>query len=118
MGDRDGRGSGEGASLLSCASAATPVACKYCPDPAYSDEARQAKMQGRVTMRVLVGADGRAKTVQLINGIGLGLDENAERAIRGWQFIPAKDAARRLHRQLDYDRNCLSTVLRKFAFHL
>lgn len=95
MGDRDGSGSGEGESLLPYAGVAAQVICKYCPDPAYSDEARQAKMQGRVTMRVLVGTDGRAKTVQLISGIGLGLDENAVRAVLGWQFIPAKDSARR-----------------------
>jgi TonB family protein len=53
-----------------------------------------AKVQGLVTMRVLVGADGRVKDVQLTRGIGLGLDENAVRAVRGWQFIPAKDAER------------------------
>jgi TonB family protein len=52
-------------------------------------------MQGRVTMRVLVGADGRAKDVQVTSGIGLGLDENAVRAVRSWQFIPARDVERR-----------------------
>jgi len=46
-------------------------------------------------MRVLVGPDGRARDIQVTRGIGLGLDENAVRAVRGWQFIPAKDAARR-----------------------
>ncbi|HEY6128972.1 MAG TPA: TonB family protein [Candidatus Acidoferrum sp.] len=95
MGDRDGNGSGVGNSLLPYAGVAAPVICKYCPDPAYSDEARKAKMQGRVTMRVLVGADGRAKDVQVTSGIGLGLDENAVRAVRSWQFIPARDVERR-----------------------
>jgi periplasmic protein TonB len=52
-------------------------------------------MQGLVTMRVLVGADGRVRDVQVTRGIGLGLDENAVRAVRGWQFIPARDGARR-----------------------
>src|SRR5439155_7613078 len=60
--------------------------CLRCPDPLYSDEARQAKMQGQVTMRVLVGLDGRARDIQVTRGIGLGLDENAVRAVRGWQF--------------------------------
>src|SRR5882724_2956844 len=71
------------------------IVCLRCPDPLYSDEARKAKMQGQVTMRVLVGADGRARDIQVTRGIGLGLDENAVRAVRSWQFIPAKDAARR-----------------------
>ena len=68
------------------------IVCLRCPDPLYSDEARKAKMQGQVTMRVLVGLDGRAGDIQLT----LGLDENAVRVVvRGWQFVPAKDAARR-----------------------
>jgi periplasmic protein TonB len=71
------------------------VVCRYCPAPSYSDEARKAKLQGHVTLRVLVGAEGRVKDVQLVHGLGLGLDENAIHAVRGWQFVPAMDAARR-----------------------
>jgi protein TonB len=92
MGDTRDGGSGVGNSLLPYARVATQVICKVCPDPAYSDEARKAKLQGLVTMRVLVGADGRVRDVQVTRGIGLGLDENAVRAVRGWQFLPAKDA--------------------------
>jgi protein TonB len=94
MGDARSDGSGVGNSLLPYVRVATQVVCRTCPDPAYSDQARMAKVQGLVTMRVLVGADGRVKDVQLTRGIGLGLDENAVRAVRGWQFIPAKDAER------------------------
>jgi len=95
MGDAVGDGSGVGNSLLPYARVATQVVCRICSDPVYSDEARKARVQGLVTMRVLVGADGRVKDVQVTHGIGLGLDENAVRAVRGWQFIPAKDAERR-----------------------
>jgi periplasmic protein TonB len=92
MGDSRDGGSGLGNSLLPYARIATQVICKVCPDPAYSDEARKAKLQGLVTMRVLVGGDGRVRDVQITRGIGLGLDENAVHAVRGWQFLPAKDA--------------------------
>jgi periplasmic protein TonB len=95
MGDGPGDGSGQGDDALPYARVATQVVCLHCPDPAYSDEARKAKLQGQVTMRVLVGADGRVRDVQVTHGIGLGLDENAARAVRNWQFSPAKDAARR-----------------------
>jgi len=95
MGDGLGDGSGQGDDSAPYARVATQVICRICPDPAYSDEARKAKMQGLVTMRVLVGADGRVRDVQVTRGIGLGLDENAVRAVRGWQFIPARDGARR-----------------------
>jgi protein TonB len=95
MGDGPGDGSGQGDDATPYGRVATQVICKICPDPAYSDEARKAKLQGLVTMHVLVGADGRVRDVQVTRGIGLGLDENAVRAVRGWQFIPARDGARR-----------------------
>ena len=73
----------------------TLPSCAYCPDPQYTDEAREAKLQGKVTLQVLVGVDGRASQVRIVQGIGLGLDERAEQAIRSWKFVPAQDAARR-----------------------
>jgi protein TonB len=73
----------------------TSPMCAYCPDPEYTEEARKAKVQGTVTVRVLVGADGRASQIRMVSGIGLGLDERAMEAIRHWKFIPAKDAAKR-----------------------
>ena len=96
-GMRDGPGDGVGIGKDSgpYAIAATQVVCKYCPDPLYSDEARKEKLQGQVTMRVLVGADGRVRDVQVTRGLGLGLDENAMRAVHAWQFFPARDNARR-----------------------
>jgi TonB family protein len=69
--------------------------CGYCPDPQYTDEAREAKLQGTVTLQVLVGADGRASQIRIARGIGLGLDDRAVQSVRGWKFIPARDAARR-----------------------
>jgi periplasmic protein TonB len=96
MGDgpRDGPG-GQGESESRYRTGVTHPRCAYCPDPQYTDEAREAKLQGRVTLQVLVGADGRAAQVRIVQGIGLGLDERAAQAIRGWKFVPAQDAGRR-----------------------
>lgn len=69
--------------------------CVYCPDPQYTDEAREAKVQGRVTLRVLVGADGRASQIQIAQGIGMGLDDRAVQSVRSWKFAPARDGSRR-----------------------
>ncbi|GAC1634316.1 MAG: hypothetical protein NVS9B14_10240 [Candidatus Acidiferrum sp.] len=70
------------------------VKCLYCPDPEYTDEARQEKLQGSVTLRVLVTRDGRAGQVKMIKGLGLGLDERSVAAVRSWRFQPARDANR------------------------
>jgi TonB family protein len=69
--------------------------CAYCPDPQYTDEAREARLQGAVTLLVLVGADGRVSQIRIVRGIGLGLDDRAVQAIRSWKFVPALDASRR-----------------------
>jgi protein TonB len=95
MGDGLGDGTGVASDPGRYRIAASQVACRYCPDPSYSDEARRQKLQGTVTMRVLVGVDGRAKDLQITRRLGLGLDENAVQTVRSWQFIPAKDAAQR-----------------------
>jgi TonB family protein len=96
MGDseKDGPG-GQGGSWTKYSAGVTWPKCAYCPDPQYSDEAREAKLQGAVTLQVLVGADGRASQIRVVRGIGLGLDERAVQAIRGWKFVPALDASRR-----------------------
>lgn len=58
-------------------------------EPQYSDEAREAKLQGTVVLAVEVGADGFVQDVEVRRGLGLGLDENAMDAIRQWEFSPA-----------------------------
>lgn len=93
MGKEFGDGVGVGKDAGPYSVVTTQVSCQSCPDPLYSDEARRSKLQGRVTLRVLVGADGRAKDIRVIQGLGSGLDENSIAAVRYWQFFPAKDAA-------------------------
>ena len=97
MGDDEGPGAGQGeADNGPYANVASLPSCAYCPDPQYTDEAREAKLQGKVTLRVLVSVDGRASQIRIVQGIGLGLDERSEQAIRGWKFVPAHDGARHL----------------------
>jgi protein TonB len=64
----------------------------YCPQPGYTEEARKAKLQGKLLLQVLVGADGRARRVRILQGLGMGLDEQAAETVRGWRFSPARDA--------------------------
>ncbi len=70
----------------------TPPACLYCPNPNYTDEAREKKLQGIVAMQVLVTTDGRAGDVRVSKSLGLGLDERAEQVVRTWRFQPSRDA--------------------------
>ena len=63
-------------------------------NPEYSEEARAAKVSGTVLLRIVVDIDGKAKDIEVVNGIGLGLDEQAVLAIQRWKFKPGeKDGA-------------------------
>jgi protein TonB len=63
--------------------------CLYCPRAEFSDEAMKAKYQGVVTLVAIITADGRATDIQVVKGLGLGLDEKAIAAVRTWRFKPA-----------------------------
>lgn len=65
-------------------------ACIYCPNPTFTDEAVKARYQGTVVLRVIVTADGRATNISVVRGAGLGLDERAAEAVRGWKFRAAR----------------------------
>jgi periplasmic protein TonB len=95
MGDEDGPGAGEGDQTGSVMRALSQPTCTYCPYPVYTDEARHVKVQGTVTLRVLVGTDGRAADIRILRGVGYGLEERAVQTIRGWKFNPAQDANHR-----------------------
>ncbi len=59
------------------------------PRPQYTAEARQLKIQGEVTLQVKFGADGKVEVLRVVNRLGHGLDEQAERAAQQIRFKPA-----------------------------
>ncbi len=68
----------------------TPVVILYKPEPQYTAEGRQDKIQGDVVLRVVFKADGQVQVLRVLQGLGHGLDENAEIAARQIKFTPAK----------------------------
>jgi periplasmic protein TonB len=58
-------------------------------EPEYSEEARKAKIQGTVSLSIVVTASGQVTSVRVIRSLGLGLDERAAEAVRQWKFRPA-----------------------------
>jgi TonB family protein len=67
-----------------------PPTLLYKLEPEYSEEARAAKLAGTVLLKIVVDIDGKAKDIEVVNGIGLGLDEQAVLAIQQWKFKPAE----------------------------
>jgi TonB family protein len=60
----------------------------YKVDPAYTDEAHDAKIAGTVILSVVVGADGLAHDINVVKSLDAGLDRKAAEALQQWHFAP------------------------------
>lgn len=61
------------------------------PAPEYPRLARRNGEQGRVVLRVLVNAAGRADDIEVRTSSGhLRLDQAARNTVRSWRFVPAR----------------------------
>ncbi|HLQ65959.1 MAG TPA: TonB family protein [Candidatus Limnocylindrales bacterium] len=58
------------------------------PDPIYPEIAREAQIQGVVVLHVLVGKDGRVKSIKVKQSVTY-LDQAAKDAVMKWVFKPA-----------------------------
>lgn len=59
------------------------------PQPAYTDQARAAGVEGKVRVQLVVDENGAVVEARVLAGLGHGLDEAALAAARSWTFSPA-----------------------------
>jgi protein TonB len=57
-------------------------------DPAYTKEAKDAKISGTVLVTVVIGQDGVARDMKVVRSLDPGLDNNAMAAVQQWKFQP------------------------------
>jgi TonB family protein len=69
--------------------ATTPVEITYKPNPVYTDEARNLKLEGEVLLEVEFAANGQLHVNRVVRGLGHGLDEAAVAAANKMRFKPA-----------------------------
>jgi len=76
------------------------------PNPEYSKEAREKKIQGTVVLSLVVGADGLPRDIRVVQYLGYGLDGEAVKAVEKWTFEPAtmhgKPVAVRINVQVEF----------------
>ena len=65
----------------------------FKPTPAYTPEATAAHIEGTVTVKIHVAANGAVSVLGVVAGLGHGLDQSAVRAAQGIRFKPATDAS-------------------------
>jgi TonB family protein len=66
----------------------TPVEILSKPRPVYTQEARDMHLEGEVSLEVVFSASGSVQVLRVIQGLGHGLDQAAERAATQIRFKP------------------------------
>lgn len=69
--------------------ATTPVEITFKPNPIYTQEARDLKLEGEVLLEVSFSANGTLHVNRVVRGLGHGLDEAAIAAANKIRFKPA-----------------------------
>ena len=57
-------------------------------EPAYTEEARAARVQGSVLLYVVVGPDGAPQQMRVLRSLDPGLDQKAMETVGTWKFAP------------------------------
>jgi TonB family protein len=85
---------GGGAARQSAASPTTPVEILAKPNPVYTAEARQKRIEGEVLLEVDFGANGQLQVRRVVRGLGYGLDDAAVHAAERIRYKPAQQDGR------------------------
>jgi periplasmic protein TonB len=85
-----GSGGGTGGGPYRPGSGITPPRLLREVKADYTDDARRRGISGDVVLEIVVLRNGSVGEVKVVRGLGAGLDERAVRAVRQWQFDPAR----------------------------
>jgi len=76
--------------LTETGSPTSPVEILFKPNPTYTEEARQLRLEGEVLLEVSFAAGGQLHVNRVVRGLGHGLDEAAVAAANRMRFKPAQ----------------------------
>ncbi|HVJ06036.1 MAG TPA: energy transducer TonB [Candidatus Saccharimonadales bacterium] len=68
----------------------TPPRLSEVASPDYTAEAKKKKIEGTVTLLIVVDKKGDVVDAKVVKGLGYGLDENAIIAVKEWKYKPAE----------------------------
>lgn len=84
-----GSGGGYGGGIMSVGGGVAAPQLIHSVHPEFTDEARQANLQGVVSIQLIVDANGNPENIQVVRHLGMGLDQKAIEAVRQYKFHPA-----------------------------
>lgn len=89
IGAGPGSGGGYGGGLMNVGGGVSAPEVLKSVKPEFTEQARSADFQGKVTLQLIVDAQGNPQNVRVIHPLGMGLDEMAVQAVRQYKFKPA-----------------------------
>jgi TonB family protein len=60
----------------------------YSPNPPYPEQARNAGVEGTVTVVLVVGEDGTPRSIRVTEGLGTAVDGSVTKTLSQWRFRP------------------------------
>ena len=81
-----GSGGGYGGGVMSVGGGVSAPQLLHSVDPEFTQEARQAKFEGAVSISLIVDAAGNPEDIQVIRRLGMGLDQKAVDAVRQYKL--------------------------------
>ena len=72
-------------------------------EPQFSEEARKKKVNGTITISLLITEQGMPADVRVVRGLGYGLDENAVEAVKQYRFKPAMKDGRAIAQHISIE---------------
>jgi len=78
----------QSARIYKVAQVQTPPKVVSKVEPNYTDDARNAKIEGTVVLSLMIDPQGLARNIRVTRSLDKGLDEQAIAAIEKWHFAP------------------------------
>jgi TonB family protein len=66
----------------------------FKPEIEYSAAARAEGIEGRLVLKLVIGADGSVRDVEVVSGVDPALDASAIATVKRWRFKPAMRCGR------------------------
>jgi periplasmic protein TonB len=84
-----GTGGDYGGGVMSVGGGVTAPQVIHQVDPDFTEQARAARLQGQVTIQLIVDSNGNPEDMQVVHHLGMGLDQKALEAVQQYRFRPA-----------------------------
>lgn len=84
-----GTNGGYGGGVMSVGGGVSAPELVHSVQPGFTNAARAARLQGTVTIELIVDQNGDPQNIQIVKRLGMGLDQKAVQAVEQYRFRPA-----------------------------